>query len=47
MRTEQLERLKMETKITESKLEKLEREVEEYEKEIKQRKEIRRLASGL
>ncbi len=44
MRTEQLERLKMETKITENELEKLEREVEEFEKEIKQSKEIRRLA---
>lgn len=44
MRTEQLERLRMESKITENKLEKLEREVQEFEKEIKQAKEIRRLA---
>ena len=44
MRAEQLERLKMEIKITESELEKLEQEIEAFEKEIKQTKEIRRLA---
>jgi len=41
MRAEQIERLKMETKSTENELEKLERE---FEREIKQNKEIVRLA---
>lgn len=44
MRSEQIERLKMETKSTENELEKLEREFEEFEREIKQNKEIVRLA---
>jgi len=41
MRAEQIERLKMETKSTENELEKLERE---FEREIKQNKEIVLLA---
>jgi len=44
MRAEQLERLKMEIKSTESELENLEREFEEFSKEIKKSKEIGRLA---
>ena len=41
MRAEQIKRLKIETKSTENELEKLERE---FEREIKQNKEIVRLA---
>ena len=44
MRADQLKCLKMEIQITEGALEKLEQEIEEFEKEIKQSKEIRRLA---
>ena len=44
MRAEQIERLKMEMQMTESALEKLELEMEEFEKEIAETKEIGRLA---